>query len=112
MNYLEVITITFPAHLPYLVAWLVGIIIAVRMLRRDGGKAEKLLLAGCSLMFTSRIASLLLTGLSLWLVTRDEMTRASVAGLISLPTSILSMAGIVCLILAFWMRWKTKSAAQ
>ena len=27
----------------------------------------------------------------------------------SLPISILSMAGIICLILAFWFRWRMKA---
>jgi len=113
VNYLEVIGTTFPAHIPYLAAWLVGIVIAVRMLRRDGGKTEKLLLAGCSLMFVSRLASPFLTGLSLWLISQGGMTRVDAADLVvSFPTSILSMAGIVCLILAFWTRWKARSATQ
>jgi len=112
MNYLEVVGPTFLGNVPMLLAWLVGIILAVRMLRRGGGKAERLLLAGCSLMFVARITSPFLSGLMIWLVAEHGMTRAAASGLFSLPISILSVAGIVCLILAFWFRWRTKAATQ
>ena len=113
MSYFDALIPALLGNIPILLAWLVGIVLAVRMLRRGGGKAEKLLLAGCSLMFVARIATPFLTGLTVWLVAERGMTRASASGLaFSLPISILSMTGIVCLILAFWTRWKTKSATQ
>ena len=109
MNYLELVRPALLGNIPILLAWLVGIILAVRMLRR-GGKAEKLLLAGCSLMFVAQIVRPFLTGLALWLVHEHGMTRASTSGLaFSLPITILSMAGIVCLVYAFWTRWKTST---
>ena len=77
------------------------------------GSAEKLLLIGCSLMFVAIIVRPFLTGLSLWLVTEHGVTRANAAGLVlSLPIGILDMAGIACLVLAFWTRWKTKSTTE
>ncbi len=109
MNYLELVRPSLLGNIPILLAWLVGIVLAVRMLRR-GGKAEKLLLAGCSLMFIAQIVRPFLTGLALWLVHEHGMTRASASGLaFSLPITILSMAGIVCLVYAFWTRWKTSA---
>lgn len=113
MNYLEVVGPAFLGNIPMLLAWLVGIVLAVRMVRRGGGKAEKLLLAGCSIMFVAQIVGPFLSGLALWLVHEHGMTRASASGLaFSLPITILSMAGIVSLIYAFWTRWKTKGATQ
>ena len=109
MNYLELVRPALLGNIPILLAWLVGIVLAVRMLRR-GGKAEKLLLAGCSLMFVAQIVRPFLTGFTLWLVHEHGMTRASASGLaFSLPITILSMAGIVCLVYAFWTRWKTSA---
>ena len=109
MNYLELVRPALLGNIPILLAWLVGIVLAVRMLRR-GGKAEKLLLAGCSLMFVAQIVRPFLTGLALWLVAEHGMTRASALGLaFSLPITILSMVGIVCLVYAFWTRWKTSA---
>jgi len=109
MNYLEVVGPTFLGNIPMLLAWLVGIVLAVRMLRRGGGKAEKLLLAGCSLMFVAQITTPSLAGLAIWLVSEQEMTMPSISAIFSLPPSIFSLAGIVCLILAFWTRWKTSA---
>jgi len=111
MSYLEVVGPQFLGSIPFLLAWLGGIILAVYMLRRGGGKAEKLLLAGCALMFGNQIVRPFLFGLSTLLVHEHGMSRASAAGLIvSIPTTILSVAGIVCLLTAFWTRWKTKPA--
>lgn len=114
MNYFAVVVPHLVGNIPVLLAWLVGIALVVHMLRRGGGKAEKLLLTGCSLMFVAQIASPFLSGLALWLtVEHGMMSRASVAGLVvSLTLGILNMAGIVCLILAFWTRWKTTAATQ
>jgi len=109
MNYLELVRPALLGNIPTLLAWLVGIVLAVRMLRR-AGKAEKLLLAGCSLMFVAQIVRPFLTGLALWLVHEHGMTRASASGLaFSLPITILSMVGIVCLVYTFWTRWKTSA---
>jgi len=113
MSYFDAVVPALLGNVPILLAWLAGIVLATLMLRRGGGKAEKLLLAGCSLMFVARIASPFLAGLTVWLAAEREMTRAAASGLaFSLPVTILSMAGIVCLILAFWFRWRTKTATQ
>ncbi len=117
MNYLEVLATTILGELitiPILLAWLVGIVLAVRMLRRGGGKAEKLLLIGCSLMFVAQIGRPFLTGLAIWLPANPDITRvqaASTVGLLRLPLAILDMAGIVCFLFAFWFRWRTKGTA-
>jgi hypothetical protein len=110
MNYLEVLGTTLLgalASLPIILAWLAGIIISVRMLRRGGGRAEKLLLIGCSLMLAGQIIRPFLTALALWLTAENmRMTVATMGLTLSLPRGILDMAGIVCLILAFWFRWR------
>ena len=113
MNYLELLSTTLPGQLlsiPVLLAWLVGIVLAARMVRHGGGRPEKLLLAGCSLMFAGQIVRPFLTALVLWLTTEHEMTVSTIGLVISLPRGTLDMAAIVCLVLAFWFRWRTKSA--
>ena len=108
----QIVEISILRYIPELVAWSIGIVLAVIMVRRGGGKAEKLLLAGCSLMLLSVVVRPFLTALMLWLVAEQGMTRAGAVGLaFSLPVSITGMAGIVCLILAFWARWKTKGSS-
>lgn len=109
MSYFNTIGPALLANTPVMLAWLVGIILAIRMLRR-GGRAERLLLIGCSLMFVTQLAGPFLSSLALWLVAEGGMTRAGASGLvISVPTSVLSMVGIICLVFAFWTHWKTKS---
>jgi len=96
-------------YIPELVAWGIGVVLAIIMVRRGGGKAEKLLLAGCSLIFVTRLASPLLHELVQRLVSEQGMSHIDIAqtmGLtVSLPLSILGLAGFVCLVLAFWMRF-------
>ena len=99
----------FISRVPHLVAWSVAIIFAVIMVRRGGGKAEKLFLAGSVLMLISTLARPLLKELSTWLVTEQGMSRAAASGwFISFPLGILAVASLVCLVSAFWMRFMTK----
>ena len=112
MDYLMAVGAAFLVDMPMLLAWLVGIVLAVRMLRRGGGKAERLLLIGCSLMFVAQISGPFLTGLPLLLHGISMTSIAARLALFRLSITILSTAGIVCLILAFWSRWKTSAATQ
>ncbi len=95
-------------NLPDLLAWLTGITVAVMMLRRGGGRAEKLLLIGSGLMFTERLLSPII--LALLINRRDEsgMSFAQIAGWGSLPFALLILAGIVCLIWAFRIRFRIR----
>jgi len=118
MNYFEVIgpvLLGNLVNLPVLLAWLAGIVLSVLMLRRGGGKAERLLLTGCCLMFGSRFLRPFLTGLAVWLSADPEISNVRAAHtiglMVSLPLATLDMAGIVCLVLAFWFRWRSQSSA-
>ncbi|MFC1901382.1 hypothetical protein ACFLX3_00420 [Chloroflexota bacterium] len=96
-------------YIPELVAWAVGVVLAVVMVRRGGGKAEKLLLAGCSLMFITRLATPPLQELVRRLASERDMSNIAIAqtmGWVSIPMSILSLAGLVCLVWAFWVRFR------
>ena len=96
---------------PELIAWGIGIVLAVLMVRRGGGRAEKLLLAGCSLMFVARVAGPLLSEL-VQSLPRNGMSYTEIAMrmslLVSLPTGILRLAGFVCLVWAFWVKFWTR----
>jgi hypothetical protein len=85
------------------------------MVRWGGGKAEKLFLGGCSLIFVTRLASPLLYEFVQGLMSEQGMSYIDMAqtmGLaVSLPMGILSLAGFVCLAYAFWVRfWRRKAA--
>jgi len=108
----QVFEISILRYIPELVAWGIGIILAVLMVRRGGGKTEKLLLAGCALMFISALASPLLSELVQSLMFEEGMSNLSRAQMmsliVSLPSGILSLAGFICLVYAFWVRFKIR----
>lgn len=109
----SVFTGDFISRAPYLAAWTVAVILAVIMVRRGGGKAEKLLLAGSSMMLVYSLASPLLQPLWSWLVREQGMSRTAASGwFVSLPLSILTVAGFVCLVWAFWLRFMTKKQGK
>lgn len=100
---------------PELIAWAFGIVLGVLMVRWGGGKAEKLLLSGCCLMFVAQLASPLVSELVYrWASQQDMSNRitAQTMGWATLPLSILSLAGLVCLVWAFWVRfWRRRIPA-
>jgi len=109
----SVFTGDFISRAPYLAAWTVAIILAVIMVRRGGGKAEKLFLAGSGLMLISTLASPLLKQLWAWLVAERGMSRAAASGwFVSLPLGILGVAGFVCLVYAFWLSFMAKKQGK
>ena len=93
--------------IPELIAWGIGIVLAALIVRRGGGKIEKLFLAGCCLMFFIQIASPFLNGLESSLI-RDGLISFQTIGLLQLPVSILGLAGFVCLVWAFWVRFRVR----
>ena len=105
-DYFRTVAISFTRHFPALIAWLVGIVFGVQMLRWGGGKMELLFLVGCGLMFAQQLISPFLSGLTQWLVSEQGFDRIDTAGLVlSLPNIVLSVSGIICLVYAFWMRF-------
>ena len=106
MSYFEMVFPSLLRNTPELVAWLFGIVLAVFMVRWGGGRAEKLLLAGCSLMCAVQLVGPFLSGF-VSLLLREGWQSPQTPGLIlSLPMGILGLAGFVCLVLAFWMRFR------
>jgi uncharacterized protein (DUF2062 family) len=75
------------------------------MVSRGGGKVEKLFLAGCGLMFTIQLISPFLSGLVSTLLREGWQSPQTPALILSLPTGILGLAGFVCLVYAFWIRF-------
>ena len=105
MDYLAEVGISFVGRIPYLAAWIVAVVFAVMMVRRGGGKAEKFLLAGCSLMLFNQVVMPFLGALSRWMVHEQEMPVSAI-GIASIPNAVLNMAGIICLVYAFWVKFK------
>ena len=100
---------------PILVAWIIGIIISARMLKREGSRAERLLLTGCILMFAEVAIRPFQHVFISWYFAQHGSDIEQI-GLFSsfsgVPLSLMSLGGIVCLVFAFWTRWKSQGATQ
>ena len=101
----QTVDISTLIYIPELLAWAVGIILAVLMVRQGGTKTEKLLLAGCSLMFAVRIISIILGSMVPW-IQEQSLSAREMAIIFSLASGLPGLAGFICLILAFWLRFR------
>ena len=108
MSYLELISPSLIQNSPELLGWLFGLVLAVHMVRRGGGKAEKLFLAGCVLLFVIQLAGPFLSGLVSTLLREGWRTPQTAGLILQLPVAILGLAGFVCLIYAFRLRFWRK----
>ena len=108
MSYLEMIGPSLLRNIPEFLGWFIGLVLAVRMVRRGGGKAEKLFLAGCSLISIIALISPFLSGLVSTLVHQGWRTPQTATLILSLPIGILGFAGFTCLVSAFWVRFWRK----
>jgi len=92
MNYFEVLIPQLLGSIPYLVAWVVALTLAVVMLKRKGSRAERFLVIGCAMMLGS---SLLKSFIYTWLKVSREASNISIAATMG-KISCLSLAGVVC----------------
>ena len=99
----QIVGISILKNTPELMAWLLGIVLGVIMVRRGGARAEKLFLAGCSLMFAIDLINPLVRELVVSNVSTGQTIRLAL-----LAVAILSLVGLVCLVWAFWIRFWTK----
>jgi hypothetical protein len=107
LNGLETAGLRLLENIPVIAAWSTGLVLAVIMVKRGGGKAEKLLLVGCCLMLIIELGQPFLIELARQL-SEGRFSAAMYGTVISIPLSILGLAGFVCLIIAFWMRFRRK----
>ena len=98
---------------PSLIIWIAAIILAAVLLRRRGGRAERFLLTGAGVMLVSSL--LMIPGVVVvpYLVERGAtMTDASSAAWsLNLVRGVIGMAGIICLVYAFWVKFRTRPTA-
>ena len=100
---------------PSLVGWIVAVVLAMIMLRRGGGRAERFLLVGASLMLLASILAIPTSALGIWLHTGRKMTNVQAAfwlSIFGLVRGCIGLAGIICLVYAFWIRFKARSTAD
>ena len=97
---------------PYLAAWIAATVVAVIMLRRGGDTAERFLLIGASLMLVQSIITIPTTALGTWLIVGRGMNNVEAASMLSvfgLIRGCIGLAGIICLVYAFWVKFKARS---
>ena len=101
----------------YAAPWVVAIILAVRMFRRSGGKAERSLLIGASLMLASSVfatvVDVLRPQLVNWLFeTGYDFSYVEMGRMFSIISAVrgcITLAGISFLIYAFWTKFHAKT---
>jgi len=95
------------SQIPVILVWVTGIVLGAIMLRRGGGRAEKLFLTGCSLALAWVVLPPFFQLLAVWLSEEYGISRVVVMGYVfSLPIAIIGVSAVVCLGLAFWWRWR------
>jgi hypothetical protein len=96
---------------PDIIAWTLGIVLAVMMIRRGGLKPEKLLLTGCCLMSAEIVLSPIVRELVMnWIKGNNTsaLSYGQAALYITIPQLVLSLAGFICLVVAFWIKFRVK----
>ena len=111
MIYFESIVYELLGRLPVIIAWVVAIAFATAMVNRGGGKAEKFLLAGGCLMLAVQIITPVLNG-TVPLMSQRGLSLITFAYINSITAGIISLAGIVCLVYAFWVKFKAGQSVK
>ncbi|MFC1900217.1 hypothetical protein ACFLYN_01350 [Chloroflexota bacterium] len=95
--------------------WVAVIVFARIMLKRGGGRAERFLITGASLNLSAVVlripTSIIVPALALSNQLVDIIsTINTVSTAIRITTDIIDMAGIICIIYAFWVKFNNKKA--
>jgi hypothetical protein len=97
----------------YVAAWTVAVVFAVKMTRHNGGRAERFLLIGTSLMLANSIVGCAWAVLYPWLIPNlieagtDHQTIVLMSSVIRFVGAFISLGGIICLIYAFWRKFRS-----
>ncbi|UCB43971.1 MAG: hypothetical protein JSV77_04860 [Dehalococcoidales bacterium] len=112
---MEILQRILPTIIP-VIAWIVALVFAVKMIRNDGGRPELFLLIGVSLLLVSSVVGSVWAGLTPllmdWLIDTeaDIITVGWSFSAIRIVCAIISLAGIIFLVYAFWQKFKYKTA--
>ncbi len=95
---------------PALALWVAVVVFAAVRLKRGGSRAERFLIAGASLKIISNLLGAAAVTLLPWLI--NEGYRATSVQSINFGYGIfynvIGMAGIICLVYAFWVKFKAR----
>ncbi len=95
---------------PALILWIAVIIFAVIMLRRGGGRAERFLIAGAGIKIISNLLYIPMVFIIPWLIGGgySKDSAVSIASSYGIFCKVVGMAGIICLVYAFWVKFKAR----
>jgi len=96
---------------PALVLWIAVIVFAAVRLRRGGGRAERFLIAGGIIKLAGTLLSIPSLFIIPWLIGKgyDISVANSVVSGWGMFLKVVGMAGIICLIYAFWVKFKEEN---
>lgn len=97
---------------PGLVVWIVALILSIVLRKRSGGKLERLLVVGSSLMLVSTILGIPKPAIA-DVLSRSSLSNVSAAAVVSSITLVLGLiglAGAICLFYAIWKKFNEKTA--
>jgi hypothetical protein len=97
------------ARAPSVIAWGLALVLAILMVKRKGGRAEKLFLAGSALIFSYQVISPAVTRLWGLSAAAGNLSASSYGWIMSIPGIILGISGFIVLVLAFWFRFWVKT---
>jgi len=99
---------------PALILWIAVITLATIMLRRGGGRAERFLIAGAGIKIISNLLSVPVAFIPLWLVDGGYSmdSAVSIASGCGIFLNVIGMAGIICLVYAFWVKFSTMKSGR
>jgi hypothetical protein len=102
--------IALAASSPAMALWIAVIIYGIVKLKNGGGRAESFLIAGGSIKLLSNFLGVANLFLLPWLFNYNASTEdiSTYNYGYSLLRSVVSMVGLLCLLYAFWVKFKTR----
>lgn len=107
-----IIIASIASAIPRLVIWTAVIILSAIVLRRSVGRAERFLLAGVILMLVSTLLNIPSPFIVPWFIESGGATNliSSISRGYRILLGIIDMAGIICLIYGFWIKFRTANS--
>jgi hypothetical protein len=94
--------------------WVGTLVFGIVMLRRGGGKPEQFFITGAALNILGTILRILVVYLPFWISFRSTGidTMRNINFNAGLGVNIISAVGVICLIYAFWLKFKRRRVEQ
>lgn len=112
MSGLNILT-TLLVRLPTMVAYTVGLVVAIALVARRRDTPAWLALIGFGLLLVTNVSSWLLSVLPLWAASLGHHSMSGIAGVLGLGNialSVLAAGGAICLAVALWMGLRSNEA--